>query len=268
MLELSANLSTLFTEWPLPDRPAKAAACGFASVEMRSLEGHAPIEIAAALRDAGLTCSLINADPGDMGSGELGLAAKADNQARFQDSMEQALEAASTLGAPLVHVMAGCREPDTSLEMQLDVAQQAYRQACDMAQRRGVALVLEPLAQTFAPTYLFTDLDAASSFVTAIDHPDFGLLFDLFHLQLGGGSILARFERHAALVRHVQIAAVPDRGEPDHGELDIAYCLAGLERLGYSGSVGCEYNPRAGTLDGLGWAAPWGIHAPNERRKT
>lgn len=262
MLELSANLSTLFTEWPLPERPAKAAACGFRSVEMRSLEGHDASHIAEALRASNLTCSLINAEAGDMSNGELGLAANPDNRTRFHDSTNRALEAAAILGATTVHVMAGKREPALSLNAQLESARQAYAEACQKAAQKGISIVIEPLAPSFAPTYLFTDLDETAAFIGQIDKPDLGLLFDLFHLQLGGGNILARFERHASLVRHVQIAAVPDRGEPNEGELDIAYCVTGLEGLGYRGAVGCEYNPRAGTFKGLGWASPWGIHAP------
>jgi hydroxypyruvate isomerase len=54
-------------------------------------------------------------------------------------------------------------------------------------------------------------------------------------------------------VGHVQIAGVPDRHEPDSGELNCAYLLDLLDAVGYAGHVGCEYRPRAGTSAGLGW---------------
>ena len=37
--------------------------------------------------------------------------------------------------------------------------------------------------------------------------------------------------------------------------------FAQLDSLGYAGFVGCEYRPRAGTLEGLGWFSPWKKHA-------
>jgi 3-hydroxyisobutyrate dehydrogenase-like beta-hydroxyacid dehydrogenase/hydroxypyruvate isomerase len=259
MTELAANLSTLFTEWPLPERPARAAACGFRHVELRGLEGHDPALVGKAMKAAGVGCALINADSGDLSRGELGLAADPATAGRFRESVARAVEAASELGAPLVHVMAGRIDPAVPRDAQLARAGDAYRDAAAAAGSAGVAVVIEPLSPTLAPDYLFTDLDLAARFVEGIGQPGLGLLFDLFHMQLAGGNILGRFERVRPHVRHVQMAAVPDRGEPGRGELDIAYVLEGLAARGYTGLVGCEYVPRDGTLAGLSWAAPWGI---------
>ncbi|MGU3541264.1 hydroxypyruvate isomerase, partial [Methylobacterium sp. A54F] len=52
-------------------------------------------------------------------------------------------------------------------------------------------------------------------------------------------------------------ASVPDRHEPGTGEMDDAFLFGELDRLGYVGFVGCEYNPAAGTEAGLGWFAPY-----------
>jgi hydroxypyruvate isomerase len=259
MNELAANLSTLFTEWPLPERPARAAACGFRWAEFRALEGHDPASIAERLRAAGLRCALINAGAGDPARGELGLAADPAKRVRFRESLAQAIDSAGLLGAPLIHVMAGRRDPDLSHEYQLAAARDAYGEAVEVAGAADLGVVLEPVSPSLLPDYLFTDLGAAARFVEGVEPAGLGLLFDLFHMQLAGGNILGRFERVRPHVRHVQMAAVPDRGEPGRGELDIAYVLEGLAARGYTGLVGCEYVPRDGTLAGLSWAAPWGI---------
>jgi len=60
------------------------------------------------------------------------------------------------------------------------------------------------------------------------------------------------------IIAHVQFAGSPGRHEPDEGEIDYGYLFATLDRLGYTGWVGAEYTPRAGTLDGLGWLHRWG----------
>jgi hydroxypyruvate isomerase len=50
---------------------------------------------------------------------------------------------------------------------------------------------------------------------------------------------------------------VPDRHEPDEGEVNYDYLLALLDDLGYAGWIGCEYRPRGRTEDGLGWMRRW-----------
>ena len=63
-------------------------------------------------------------------------------------------------------------------------------------------------------------------------------------------------ERHRDLdiaLGHVQIAAVPNRAEPDEGEIAFRAIFDELDRLGYEGWVGCEYKPRGDTDAGLTW---------------
>ncbi|MEO0382557.1 MAG: TIM barrel protein [Pseudomonadota bacterium] len=259
MLELSANLSTLFTEWPLPERPARAADCGFKWAELRSLEGHDPTHIAACFKEEGLRCGLINAHAGDLTQGELGFAGHPTRHESFRDSLTTALEAAAELDAAFVHVMAGNRDPEMTLDDQVVAAGDAYKCAAARAKKFGIGVLIEPLASVLAPDYLFTDLDATARFVRALDAPGLSILFDVYHMQLAGGDILRRFEKCSSQIAHVQIAAVPDRTEPGYGELDVSFILNEMESLGYAGTVGCEYVPRAGTLEGLGWAANWGV---------
>ena len=51
----------------------------------------------------------------------------------------------------------------------------------------------------------------------------------------------------------IQIAGVPDRHEPDGGEVHFPHLFDRLDQLGYTGFIGCEYRPKAGTSAGLGW---------------
>ena len=78
--------------------------------------------------------------------------------------------------------------------------------------------------------------------------------FDLYHAQIMEGDLTTRLRRLAPMIRHVQIAGVPDRHEPDTGECDPHHLLRVGDEIGYRGWVGCEYRPKAGTLAGLGWA--------------
>jgi hydroxypyruvate isomerase len=66
-----------------------------------------------------------------------------------------------------------------------------------------------------------------------------------------------RLTRHFAGVGHIQIAGVPDRHEPDDGEVNFSYLFGLIDRLGYTGWIGCEYRPRGATSAGLGWVRPY-----------
>ena len=54
-------------------------------------------------------------------------------------------------------------------------------------------------------------------------------------------------------IGHIQIAGVPDRHEPNLGELNYPYLFELIDELGYDGWVGCEYKPMTTTEAGLGW---------------
>jgi hydroxypyruvate isomerase len=84
-------------------------------------------------------------------------------------------------------------------------------------------------------------------------------------VQIVSGDLIRRFEAHLPLIGHVQIASVPERREPDEGEVNYPAILAALDRLGYAGFVGCEYRPRARTEDGLAWARPYGV-VPHQKQ--
>ena len=51
----------------------------------------------------------------------------------------------------------------------------------------------------------------------------------------------------------MQIAGVPERHEPDTGEVNFVYLFDMMDKLGYEGWVGCEYNPKSTTEAGLDW---------------
>jgi hydroxypyruvate isomerase len=80
---------------------------------------------------------------------------------------------------------------------------------------------------------------------------------DLYHCQIVEGDLARRIEAHVAGIGHMQIAGVPDRHEPDGGEVNYPFLFSLLDRLGYAGWIGCEYRPRNGTRTGLGWLRPW-----------
>jgi len=257
MPKLAANLSTLFLELPIEDRPAAAAKAGFRGVEVRFLEASLSDVLIAQLKPSGLKMVMFNGNPGDLSQGELGLAALPDQLERFKAAMLDDLAIAERLGARNIHVMAGTTDQNLSVQQQFDAAVLAYDWAAKQANDRGITLLIEPLAPAAVSGYFVASLECAIQLVEAVDSPNFKILFDYFHMQLAGGDITARFKAANPLIGHVQIAAAPSRNEPDSGELCPDFVLEELDRTGYSGWVGCEYTPKTTTLGGLHWAKKW-----------
>lgn len=251
MPRFAANLSMMFTEVDFLDRFGAAADAGFEAVEFLFPYDYPAEEIRARLDAHGLQVALFNMYPGDWAAGEKGLASLPGREEEFRASVDQALEYARALGCPKLHLMAGLADPGSADHRARYVEHVRY--AADRAAAEGRLIVLEPLNPYNVPGYFLPSVAHVTDLLAEIDRPNVKLQFDLYHAQLTGGDITHQIERLAAVTGHVQIASVPERHEPDRGELYYPYVLAVLDRVGYDGWVGCEYVPAAGTQAGLGW---------------
>ena len=246
----------MYTEHAFLDRFQAAAADGFDAVEFQFAYDHARTDVAARLRDAGQTLVLLNAPAGEPHRAELGLACLAPRRDDFRRTLlEQALPWALALHCPRVHVMAG-RVPDG---VERAAARSVYTANLAWAAREaasvGVELLIEPLNRRDAPGYLLTHQQDAHDIVQSIGAPNLRVQMDLYHCQINEGDVTTQLRRWlpSQRVGHLQIAGVPDRSEPDIGELNYAWLWQVIDELGWTGHVGCEYRPRAGTSAGLAW---------------
>ena len=256
MPRFCANLSHLFTEVDLLDRPARAAACGFDAVEMMFPYDTPSADLRAAATTAGLEWVLINSPRGDADRGDVGVAAVPGEQALFKKGLEQALGYADGLGARQIHVLAGL-VPEERWPEALDVYIENLSWAADVAAKQSVTLLIEPIA---LEGYFLTRPDDAVSVIEAVDHPNLRLMYDIYQAQLTQGAVTDFLEAHLDLIPHIQVAGVPGRNEPDGlGELNWPYLFGLLDAHGYTGWVGAEYDPRGRTEDGLAWGKPWGL---------
>ena len=252
---LSANISMLFPHLPFVARIGAAAAAGFRAVECQFPYAAEAREVAAELGRCGLVMNGINTPQGDPAKGEFGMAAVPGAQSRFRDEFEQALAYAASVGARMIHVMSGMTGGQTVAAR--DAFFENFFWASHKARLAGVTLLIEPLNAIDRPGYFVSRSDDVVALLGELGCDNVKLLFDVYHIQIMEGDLLRRLDRHWPHVGHVQLASVPRRHEPDEGEVAFAAILADLDRRGYGGFVGAEYNPRGPTLAGLGWAAPW-----------
>ena len=253
MPKFAANLTTMYGEHPFLDRFAAAAKDGFRGVEILFPYANEAAELRARLDAHGLEQVLFNAPPGDWEKGERGLASLPGREQDFRRSIERGLEYARVLGNRCMHAMAGLVAPgdDRARHRAAYVANLAW--AAREAASIGVTVVIEPINTRNIPGYFLNRQEEAHAVCAEAGEPNLKVQMDLFHCQIVEGDLATRIRRHIAGVAHMQIAGVPERHEPDTGEVNYPYLFRLLDELGYAGWIGCEYHPRGGTSEGLGW---------------
>jgi hydroxypyruvate isomerase len=254
MPRFAANLGHLFTEYPLLERFGAAAACGFNAVELQFPYDIAPAAVKAELVRHGLTQLGVNTPQGP----EFGLAALPGRECDFEAAFKRALDYVVAIGGTAIHCMAGV-VPVNERPAAEKVFIANLTRAAEEAKRSNTTLLIEPINPRDRPGYFLSHVEHAADLVDKIGAPNVRIQFDFYHIQIVGGDLLKRFEKFLPVVGHVQIAAVPTRGEPDEGEIAYPHVFEALERLGYSGWIGCEYKPRTRTAEGLGWAKRYGV---------
>ncbi len=253
MPRFAANLSMMYTEVPFLDRFEAAARDGFTAVEYLFPYEHAPADIARRLNDHGLTQALFNLPPGDWAAGERGMACHPGREAEFAAALEQALPYIEATGCRRVHAMAGLIPAGSDAAARHAAYVANLRHAAARLAPQGVMLLIEPINTRDMPGYHLNLQQHAHDVLAEVGAPNLKVQMDLYHCQIMEGDLSMRLRRHFAGVGHIQIAGVPDRHEPDGGEVNFPPLFDLLDELGFDGFVGCEYRPRAGTSEGLGW---------------
>jgi len=257
MPKFSANLGFLFTELPFLDRFGAAARAGFTAVEVASPYEHGARDIARRLADHGQTQALFNLPAGDWEAGERGIAILPGREGEFRDGVSRALDYASELGCARLNCLAGIAPPDAdrrALE-ETFVANLAF--AAEATRGRGVKLLVEPINTRDMPGFFLNRSDEALGLISRVRSDNLYLQADIYHMQMMEGDLARRLEAAMPSIAHIQIADNPGRHEPGSGEINYAFLLPLIDRLGYGGWVGCEYRPMTTAEAGLAWMTPY-----------
>ncbi|MGK8891331.1 2-oxo-tetronate isomerase [Burkholderia gladioli] len=257
MPRFAANLSMMYTEHPFLERFAAAARDGFRAVEYLFPYDFAADELKARLADAGLVQALFNAPPGDWAAGERGFASLPGREDEFRRAFDTALDYARVLGNDKLHVMAGLLPAGADRARHREVYLRNLAHAAEAARTAGVLVVIEPINTRDMPGYFLNRQDDAQAICRDVGAPNLRVQFDCYHCQIVEGDIAMKLKRDFAGIGHIQVAGVPERHEPDLGELNYPYLFELIDTLGYDGWIGCEYRPKAGTSEGLGWLRPY-----------
>ncbi|HXA47479.1 MAG TPA: 2-oxo-tetronate isomerase [Burkholderiaceae bacterium] len=257
MPKFAANLSMMYNEVDFLDRFSAAAKDGFNGVEFLFPYSYLVGDIRSRLDQFNLTQALFNCPPGDWAAGERGIACLPGREEEFRRGIERALGYAHVLGNKRLHVMAGLLQAGHDYTHQRDVYLGNLAYAAQQAAQHDITIVIEPINLRDMPGYFLNRQDDAHAICREIGAPNLKVLLDLYHCQIVEGDLATKIKRDLSGIGHMQIAGVPDRHEPDHGEVNYPYLFRLMDELGYDGWVGCEYRPKSGTSAGLMWMNSW-----------
>lgn len=250
MYQLSPNIELLFTEsGDYPERVRAAAAAGFGAVEMWGPTGvDAPAKpkdlpaLRAALEETGTQLTAQLSEPRTQ------FMIPPWDHSEFYRKLDEGVEIAKQLGCPRIVVGSGTGFGGWKRQVQLDKLVEIYQQATAQIDGSGITLVLEPVnVRVDHPGSLLDRTSEAVEVARGVDSPCFGVLYDIYHSAVEGEDMAAELANAGELIKYVQLADAPGRGEPGTGSLDWNERLEVLRSAGYEGPIGLEYYPQTAT---------------------
>lgn len=253
MPQFSANITTLFTEYPLIDRVQAVADCAFGAFEVQ-FPYEQPVELwLRAIDKSGIDLSVINIPVGDMTAGGPGLAAVPGRQGQFRAAIAEARLYAEALRPRSINLLAGLAPAKLDPVQCRNVLVENARYAAEAFDPLGIRVVVEAINTQDRPGFLIATSAQAVALLDAVRHPNIALQCDLYHMHIMGDPLPKTLETLAPRIGHVQFADAPGRHEPGTGKIDFAAAFSTLDRIGYTGWVAAEYLPSKKTEETLGW---------------
>jgi hydroxypyruvate isomerase len=257
MPRFSVNLSTMFREYDLLDRPRAAYKAGFRCVEMQFPYDHDIKDLSAALSEFSLALSVLNVPCGDFVGGGEGNSAIPGKTGEFREAVALTKEYADVLRPLNVNVLAGAPAVDRDPAVSRDILAENIHHAATAFSKIDIRVVVEAINDNSVPGFMLTTPNAVIDILDRVNHPNVALQYDLYHVQMMGLPQVETFEKHQDRVGHIQFADAPGRHEPGTGTIDFAPVFAAIDRSDYDGWVAAEYFPENNTEDGLDWMADY-----------
>lgn len=258
MPKFCSNLSMMFTEHAFLERFPAAAKAGFKGVEYVGPYAFSEAQVADVLHGNGLQQVLFNLPAGNWDGGERGIGCLPDRVGEFQDGVGKAIGYAKALGCAMINCLAGIVPAGLARDKAWATMAANLNFAARELEKAGILLIVEPINSYDIPGFLLNRSAEGIAMIGEARHPNIKLQYDIYHMQRMEGELAANLQKLLPRIAHIQIADNPGRHEPGTGELNYPFLFAHLDKIGYAGWVGCEYKPKAGTVDGLGWMKTMG----------
>jgi hydroxypyruvate isomerase len=253
MPKFAANLTMLFTETSFLDRFGAASRAGFEAVEYLFPYDYDTAALRARLTEHGLKQVLHNLPAGNWAAGDRGIACVPDRIAEFESGVARAIEYATALGCTRLNCLAGIKPADVGADAARRTFVRNLQYAAPRLEAAGIALLVEPINTKDVPGFFLSGTLQAADIIAAVGSKNLFLQFDMYHMHMMGEDLARTITARASLIRHMQLADAPGRHEPGTGAIDYPSLFDLIDRVGYAGWIGCEYNPLTSTENSLRW---------------
>jgi hydroxypyruvate isomerase len=259
MSKLAANLTMLFNEVGFLERFGEASRAGFKGVEFLFPYAFEAAQIAEQLDQHKLELVLHNLPAGNWEAGERGIACNPARKAEFQDGVGKAIEYAKALGVAQLNCLVGIKPQEVSDGQAYGAVVDNLKFAAAALKAENIRLLIEPINTFDIPGFYLSGTEQALGIIRETGSDNIRVQYDIYHMQRMEGELAATIKAHLPMIGHIQLADNPGRFEPGTGEINYRYLFKVLDEIGYTGWIGCEYKPQAGTAAGLGWIAAHGL---------
>jgi len=253
MVRFAANLSMMFCEVDFLDRFEAAARAGFKGVEYRFPYDFSADEISMRLEANGLKQVLFNTPAGNWGAGERGTACNPSRIDEFREGIALAIDYAKVLECGQLHCMAGLTPEGADASEIRKTYVDNLRFASAEMEKAGIKCLMEMINTRDIPGFYLNRSAQAEEIMEEAASGNLYMQYDIYHMQIMEGDLAPTIERLLSKIAHMQLADTPGRNEPGTGEINYPFLFGHIDRVGYEGWIGCEYNPAGATLEGLGW---------------
>jgi hydroxypyruvate isomerase len=253
MAKLSVCIEPFFSELPYLDRIRKVAELGFTAYEFwfhdKRFDGGRLVpetkdfdRIAELNSRLGLsTCGFVFNHPD---GGIVASLIEKKDRPRLLDNLEAMIGRAQKIGCRAFISGSGNKVPGLAREKAIESMVEGLSAAARVCAAHGITLLLEPFnSKVDHPDYFLDDPQVCIDVLRQVNNPAAKMLYDIYHMQIMGGNVLAFVKENLAHIGHFHVAGVPGRKEPVPSELDYVFILKEIDGMGYTGHFGLEYWP-------------------------
>jgi len=253
----SANLSMLFKEHHFLDRFNDARKAGFEGVEYVSPYEFSVPDIKQRLDDNDLKQVLFNLPLGNWANGERGIGCHPGRISEYRDGVDKAIEYALALDCKQCNALAGIVPDDVSYQQAHETLIANLSYAAEKFAAAKLNLLTEAINTYDMPGFFLNTTAQALSIIDEVNKPNLYYQYDIYHMQRMEGELASTIKMNLPRIGHFQLADNPGRHEPGSGEINYHFLLNFIEKNGYKGWIGAEYNPLTTTLEGLSWMSKY-----------
>ena len=255
MLKFTANLSLLFTEYPLLERFQAAKEQGFTAVEIQFPYTEAAEAIQQQLQATGLRLVLFNVDADDLLQGGEGLASVPEKRDQFRAAVAKTVAYAKILKPEVINVLPG-RVPDESRRDQyLETFIENLQLSLEQFSPLGIKTAFEAVNTYDMPGFIIHTSRQMLDILEQLGNPNLFMQYDIYHMQMMNENPAQFISEQAEKIGHIQFADCPGRGRPGTGRINFSQVFSAIKNSAYSGWTGAEYLPDGPTIQSLHWFA-------------